>query len=267
MIFNALVYEGGLALAAMVFYFYVEPRYNSGFMKIAWKLIIPLPFMEFLIGFLLQSQACSPDNRFCVSIPDIFRHSLYYDIFYLRVNDTTNGAHWIDYMFLPLLFFFTYLLTKDAFFSALNSAFMVFYHEVIWFAFYWFKYYTAYQYEGWMNDFAFFLLVCTFGVIGFVKYRDYFRSKRFFLVTASYVLFLVYWYVKDNFEVTVINNTQLGNSLKFLITKWYYMPIPNQDEVISWVIIFSGFLINTYLVWRKRKIESSKLDPVCAIPE
>lgn len=304
MIFNALVYEGSLAIAALFFYFYVEPKYNNSEYFIDWRgfkekrkfliqlcsklpkgkywiegfkvsnsmifsLLLGLPFMEFFVGFMLQSNACkaissysqifeTPSKFLCVAVPDLFSHSLYYDIFFLRVNDTVNGAHWIDYMFLPAIFIFTYHLTRDPFFSALNSAFMVFYHEVIWFAFYWFKYYTAYQYEGWFNDFAFFLLVCTFGVIGFVKYRDYFLTKRFFGVSTAYILFLVYWYLKDNFEVTVINNTHLGDSLKFLITQWYYLPIPNQDEVISWVIIFSGFLLNVWLVSRSKKVESIK---------
>ena len=264
MILNALLYQGSLAIIIAVLYFYVEPRlkHEKGFFasRNIVSMFLMIPFAEFFVGFLLQAEGCSPDNKFCIAVPDLFRHSVFYDIFYLRVNDTYNGAHWIDYMFLPLLFFFTWFLTKDAFFSALNSAFMVFVHETIWFAFYWVAYYQKYQYEGWFNDFAFFLLVGVIGAIGIIKYGKRYYSNQWFLNfgLSVYVTFLVYWYIIDDFKVTVINNTALGDSLKFLVTQWYNDPLTNELEVFSWVIIFLIFVVNIYLVKRKENESNIK---------
>lgn len=262
MIFNALIYEGILTLCAFVFYFYVEPKYNNSnvFFTVnkraftnrdVFSLFVALPFMSFFVGFLLQDQACI-NKPLCYGIPDLFQHSLYYDVFYLRVNDALNGAHWLDYMLLPIMFIVTFHYTKDSFFSALNAAFMVFIHEIIWFVMYWTVYYFAFQYEGWLNDFAFFMLVCGIGIIGFVKYKKYYWNKIFALGLVIYSAFLVFWYFADNFEVTVINNTQLGNNLEFLITQWYYLPLPNELEVFSWLIIFEVFLVNVWFVLRKK---------------
>src|SRR5689334_19494205 len=103
MIFSAILYEGILSICALVLYFYVEPRFNvegKGFFssKNICTIIISIPFMQFLVGFIFQSQTCETANNYlCFGYPDILNHSLFYDIFYLRVNDTFNGAHWLDY--------------------------------------------------------------------------------------------------------------------------------------------------------------------------
>jgi len=250
MIFNAMFYEGTLAILILIVYFYIEPKYQNskekGFFsfRTICNLIIMLPFAEFIIGFLLQSNQCSLTNKFCFAVPDIFRHTLWYDIFYLRVNDAGNGAHWLDYMFLPILFFITFWVTKDAFFSALNAGFMVFLHEVIWFITYWFEYFQYFKTEGWLNDIAFFILVCTIGFIGIKKYSKRYSWIWFYYGIAWYCVWILYWLFDFGLHVTVINNSNLGNSQQFLETIYYNNFSINALEVFSWIIIFTVFLVN-----------------------
>ena len=95
MILNALILEGTISMCLLFAYFYVEPKFNkpsNNFLSMynALRIVICLPFAEFLYGFLMQSDACKAGNNLCFATPDIFSHSLMYDIFYLRVNDTPN---------------------------------------------------------------------------------------------------------------------------------------------------------------------------------
>lgn len=247
MIFSALLYEGGLSIALLVAYFYVEPKFNIPTKKFlsmynGLRMLICLPFAEFIYGFLLQDQACL-NKPLCYGIPDIFQHNLTYDIFYLRVNDTVNGAHWIDYMFIPIIFFLTFYFTKDAFFSTLNAGFMVFVHETIWFGFYWLAYFQYFVSEGWYNDLAFFILVSTMGFIALKKYGYYYKNSVMAFGTLLYTSFIATWYFAWQMKVTVINNTQLGNANNFLATQWYGNFTTNAFEVYSWVIIFAIFVL------------------------
>ena len=256
---SALLYEGILAISFLFLYFWIEPRVSKNkksFMYVAFCALISLPFIQFLVGFILQSQSCETKNNFfCVGTPDIVTHSFYYDIVFLRVNDTINGAHWIVYMFLPILFFITFYFTKDVFYSALNAGFMVFIHEVIWFLFYWLRYFDIFMNEGWFNDIAFFMLVCSIGFIGLKKYGKYYSTTFFFFGLFVYLAYLELWFL-NGFKVTVINNTALGNSRLFLETIWYNDPTTNFWEIGSWVIIFSVFVINIVLYWNwKRKLD------------
>lgn len=264
MILDALFYEGTLSVMLLIAYFYFEPKFNVPSKKFlsmynACRMLIALPFAEFLYGFILQDKACL-GQPLCYGTPDIFQHNLTYDIFFLRVNDTSNGAHWIDYMLLPIIFFLTFYLTRDAWFSALNAGFMVFLHEIIWFAFYWVEYYNIYQTEGWLNDIAFFLLVSMIGFIGFVKYRKWFVNAFFIGVAIPvYIFYLALWYVMDGLKVTVINNTALGSSTQFLITQWYNDLATNQWEVYGWILIFGLFTINLFWVKHFGRIEKNIL--------
>ena len=249
MIFNALFYEGTIAISILLLYFYVEPKLNipsKNFISTynALRCLIALPFAEFLLGFILQSQSCL-NKPLCYGVPDIFQHSIIYDIFYLRVNDTGNGAHWLDYMLLPILFFITFWVTKDAFFSALNAGFMVFLHEVIWFIAYWFEYFQYFKTEGWFNDIAFFILVCTIGFVGIKKYGKRYSWMYFYYGIAWYCVWIFYWLFDFGLHVTVINNSNLGNSQQFLETVYYSNFTINAFEVFSWLIIFTVFLVNT----------------------
>lgn len=275
--YYALFFETVLASCILFLYFYIEPRFNKKTKKSrihfvdfyfvylyiepkflsmynVFRMIIILPFMEFILGFLLQAKSCTTGSfSFCIAKPDIFTHSLFYDLFFLRVNDQPNGAHWIDYMFIPILFFITFYFTKDAFFSALNSAFMVFTHEVLWFIPYMIKYAPYLQYEGVISDVAFFILVGTIGFVGFTKYKRYYLNLTIFSGLGVFIGYLIAWYFLFNYQITTVNNVFLNSGSQFLQTQWYYSPVVNEIEVISWITIFLVFLVNTIVNTKNRK--------------
>ncbi len=255
--YQASYYLCALAIFLLFSFFFIEPRWNTTKILIQTKTyrvrhrdiamcLTSIPFMYLLIGFLLQS-------------PELLRHSVSYNIFFLRTQDNVNGAHYFDYLMIPIMYFIAlFLFDFDGFYSALTAGFLAFVHESIWFVFYYLTYGQYFNSNEAIWDFSFIIFISTVAFIYVKKYPSRIKTKVFGLGVACYVLFLELWY-SQGFKVTVINNTSIGNVKNFLSTVWYWDKSTNEFEVFSWIIIFCVFLLNLFYVRNREKIREKNL--------
>lgn len=186
-----------------------------------------------------------------------------YDVIYARANDQPNGAHILSYLVVPIVgFVVAYRFIPDYPTKALKvtggiyqgiavGAVLVAVHEGLWGIFY----YTVYaQYLSWailtnvLRDASFGAMLVCF-VVAYWKYKDRTISMKIFLLpTFLYVCFLLAWtFIPTLFgfnllPITTINNPAYANNL-YQETIWWSNPWVNLTEVVSWVMLATGFII------------------------
>jgi len=199
--------------------------------------------------------------------PSMLNHSLFYDIFQFRTNDDSlAAAHAIDYLLIPLLFFFcvfywgkgklfAFIMSFDRdaimdlqnkeyiFKAALMCAFMVFFHEAIWFFFY----YARYWQEDFLNltdvvigDLTFLVMIFTFFLATKMRYKEEFSK---YLAIGAVILagYMALWYFLDDMRVTTVPFTVNGIP-QATPTIYYGDPLTSVLEVSGWLLVFSIFV-------------------------
>lgn len=192
--------------------------------------------------------------------PSFFSHNLFYDIFILRTNnDSLAAAHWTSYALVTGLFvylmhywvglrntvnWFTHgfkdIQVASAIFKAtLFSAFLVFFHESMWFIFYFVKEWSTNTLpvtDVLIGDCTFVIMITTFFVSTRIRYREE-VSWYYLPAYGIYAAFLASWYFFDNMNVTTVP-VFINNVATAQATKFYYDPLTNVLEVMGWVLAF-----------------------------
>ena len=264
-------------LATFVFIFYIvllkillKPTPNiiwQDVKKGTWKWI---SWIRFSIVYLLAwSMLLVVSLLFIASLynPSMLQHDLFYDVFLFRTNDNSlAGAHALDYLLIPALFFFCifywgrskiigFILSIDResvlslenkeyiFKAGLMCAFMVFFHEAIWFFFYYIKYWQVELdtlSDVVIGDLTFLVMIFTFFIATRMRYKEEF-TKRLMYGAGIYALYIAIWFFFDDMRVTTVPKIVNGIP-NAQTTIWYLDPLTNVLEVGSWILVFSIFV-------------------------
>ena len=202
-----------------------------------------VPFGLFLIYELGQNTDCSNIINISktiylsgcqVGIPDIFRHSLYYDYFFLRGGVGLIGSHWSSQLFLPLLYFACLIISKGNYkFSFIMAFFYLFYHESQWSLFQ-----LIYNGGEYIADFVWILILCAGMALSIFCYHKFFLKKEFAILTSIYWFYLEYWQIVDSLRVTIVGTGP---------TIWYYSFVTNFFEVNGWALCLAILLAYTFI--------------------
>jgi len=216
--------------------------------------------------------------------PDMLNHGLFYDIFLFRTNNNSQaGAHAIDYLLIPGFFFFCIfywgkgeivdfismekpdsLIARELIFkAALMSAFMVFFHESIWFFFYYIKYWRV-ELDSLsdvvIGDLTFLVMIGTFLLATRLRYREEF--SRYLLYGALiYTADIFIWFLVG-LKVTTIPVVVNGIP-NATITQYYLDPLTNFLEVQSWILVFF-IMLAVVILNHKRLIQGQRSSKVNA---
>jgi hypothetical protein len=204
--------------------------------SLAVDLFFILGFSFFLFWLLGQSVDTCNGAFFCIGKPDIFNHSLVYDLVFLRAGAQQSGSHWFSEILIPILFFFTMFYTKNVKFGFIQAAFLTFWHEFVWLI-----PITLYRWQfiGSSFDSPELILLGTSNIVAFWLFRKIYFTKAFALLNIPYVLYLGYWYFAAHMEITVVYTTP---------TPYYYNFLPNALETGGWFIVFCMIVANTVII-------------------
>lgn len=179
----------------------------------------------FLFNLVFQDTDCK-GNFFCWSNPDFLKHSVTYDIFFLRAGLSQQNAHWSVELLIPVFFFVVMFAIKSVKFSVLYLAFFLCYHELLW------SLSQALYRYGQTAIWEIFLCMIVSSVI-LIKPK-LFLNKSFLVITLLMVSFLVSWYVFDDLHVTV----ELQENQINMITPYHSSLKTNFFEVGFWFVAF-----------------------------
>ena len=207
--------------------------------------------------------------------PSILQHSLFYDIFFMRTsNDTLAAAHWTSYALVTGFFFFAVIywsgwnnfldwlaqknqsmIVPEAIFkAALFSAFLVFFHESLWFSFYYLKSYQT-QFSSMtdvlIGDLTFLIMIFTFFLATRMRYKEE-LTRRFGYGAIIYTAYLAAWFFFDDMRVTTV--PFIKDSIPTATaTIFYHNPLTNVFEVLSWMLVFGIFVLSVILNNKKHQ--------------
>lgn len=201
-------------------------------------------FSIFLMDELLQDSTTCNGQALCFGVPDIFTHSLTYIVFFLRAGVHPWGSHWFSELLVPIMFFFLMFYTKSVRFAFIVIPFFWFWHEMIWTVFEY--YYTGILFAVFPSIF-WISLETGFLLIIFKMFPQIFFTKRFFLLSIPWILFLFYWGIFYGMNVTV-------GSVKYAsgiyLTPYYNSFAINALEVGGWILVFGIIVANIILAKR-----------------
>lgn len=205
--------------------------------------------MLYAIGLIMQDSNCGYKFGLCIAQLDpgnwdIFNHSLFYDIFFLRGNSNVEklgqvGSHWSSSLMIAVIFFFTAFYTWNRKFAFVQAAFVTFYHESLW-------HFTVVLHNGQLDiGYLLYVALIAGNIAVFFLFRRAYFTKEFLLLSIPFVLFLAYWWIADGMAVTVFGNYPTGTFMDAL---------NNELEVLSWFLVTVILALNTIIIKRKHVV-------------
>lgn len=194
-------------------------------LNLAIDLTIIFLISGFMFNLILQDTSCN-GNFFCWSNPDFLKHSLVYDILFLRAGLSPQNAHWSVELLVPIFFFVSMFVSKSVKFAVAYTGFWACYHE-----FTWSLSQMLYRY-GQTAIWEILLSIVVFSVI--IMKPKLFLNKSFLIVTLLMLSFLGAWFYFDNLNVTVgLQPNQIN-----VMTDNYDSWLTNFFEVGYWYLAF-----------------------------
>jgi hypothetical protein len=209
-----------------------------------------MPFALLFCNLILADQTCN-GNFFCYHSPEILKHSLYYDVFFLRAGLANQlvVSHWFSELLIPILFFSLMFLLKDVKRAFLLAGFYPFWHELQW---------TIVQHAYAKSTYAFgeyvwIGLAVAMSCIAIYACKEILFTKTFLILNFLNFGFLACWVYFDDMNVTVF-----GLGKQAAISIYYYQFETNFFEVGDWFVVFMIIFVScTYFIYRKRSLRLS----------
>ena len=216
-----------------------------------------MPFALFFCYLILQDSSCN-GQFFCYHSPDILKHSIIYDIFFLRAGLAPENSHLFSELLVPLLFFPLMFALKDVKRAFILSAFFPFWHEIIWTTIEHFYAANLIQdllsrtdsgstgsnagiYFGGLKLGEFLWIILTLLMSGLAIYvcKEILLTKVFLLMNVVNFMFLGAWWIFDSMNVTV---TAPVNGI--ILSPFYHQFLTNFFEVGDWITVYFVILIS-----------------------
>lgn len=178
----------------------------------------------FLFNLLFQDTDCN-GNFFCYSNPDFLKHSIEYDILFLRAGLNPQNAHWSVELLIPIFFFITMFITGRVKFAGIYTVFWLCFHEILWG--------ITQLYVNYPFSLIWIILLSIIVVSTIMIKPKLFVNWSFVIVYCLSVSFLGTWASIDNLHVTVT----IENGI-VVLTDYYNSMVTNFFEVGLWVIMF-----------------------------
>ena len=210
--------------------------------------LLMMPFALFFCYLILQDSSCN-GQFFCYHSPDILKHSIIYDIFFLRAGLAPENSHLFSELLVPLLFFPLMFALKDVKRAFILSAFFPFWHEIIWTTVeHFYVGSNAGIYFGGLKLGEFLWIILTLLMSGLAIYvcKEILLTKVFLLMNLVNLEFLACWWVFDSMNVTV---TAPVNGI--ILSPFYHQFLTNFFEVGDWITVYFVILITViYFIYR-----------------